>query len=156
MSFSSEKKNSIVLYLLDKIHQGDSSIVKKTADAFDITPATIYKYIDELIGKKVLEKKMRGKYELVKKYKAFFLKRSAGELSSEQVIFSYFLRGATLVMTRSQMRELRKAQRARKKELDKEYSLSEPLTSSDKRVIRLIVVLSVICVATWLKPGIMG
>ena len=72
MSFSSEKKNSIVLYLLDKIHQGDSSIVKKTADAFDITPATIYKYIDELIGKKVLEKKMRGKYELVKKYKAFF------------------------------------------------------------------------------------
>ena len=60
------------------------------------------------------------------------------------------------MMTRSQMRELRKAQRARKKELDKEYSLSEPLTSSDKRVIRLIVVLSVICVATWLKPGIMG
>lgn len=59
-------------------------------------------------------------------------------------------------MTRSQMRELRKAQRARKKELDKEYSLSEPLTSSDKRVIRWIVVLSVICVATWLKSGIMG
>lgn len=60
------------------------------------------------------------------------------------------------MMTRSQMRELRKAQRARKKELDKEYSLSEPLTSSDKRVIRWIVVLSVICVATWLKSGIMG
>ena len=59
-------------------------------------------------------------------------------------------------MTRSQMRELRKAQRARKKELDKEYSLSEPLTSSDKRVIRWIVVLSVIFVATWLKSGIMG
>ncbi|MGN0443323.1 MAG: hypothetical protein ACI4F5_01745 [Acutalibacteraceae bacterium] len=59
-------------------------------------------------------------------------------------------------MTRSQMRELRKAQRARKKELDKEYSLSEPLTSSDKRVIRWIVFLSVICVATWLKSGIMG
>lgn len=92
MSFSSEKKNSIVLYLLDKIHQGDSSIVKKTADAFDITPATIYKYIDELIGKKVLEKKMRGKYELVKKYKAFFLKRSAGELSSEQVIFDKYIK----------------------------------------------------------------
>ena len=60
------------------------------------------------------------------------------------------------MMTRSQMRELRKAQRARKKELDKEYSLSEPLTSSDKRVIRWIAVLSVICVATWLKSGIMG
>lgn len=60
------------------------------------------------------------------------------------------------MMTRSQMRELRKAQRARKKELDKEYSLSEPLTSSDKRVIRWIVVLSIICVATWLKSGIMG
>ena len=60
------------------------------------------------------------------------------------------------MMTRSQMREMRKAQRARKKELDKEYSLSEPLTSSDKRVIRWIVVLSVICVATWLKSGIMG
>lgn len=60
------------------------------------------------------------------------------------------------MMTRSQMRELRKAQRARKKELDKEYSLSEPLMPSDKRVIRWIVVLSVICVATWLKSGIMG
>lgn len=60
------------------------------------------------------------------------------------------------MMTRSQMREMRKAQRARKKELDKEYSLSEPLTSSDKRVIRWIVVLSAICVATWLKSGIMG
>ena len=60
------------------------------------------------------------------------------------------------MITRSQMRELRNAQRARKKELDKEYSLSEPLTSSDKRVIRWIVVLSVICVATWLKSGIIG
>ena len=41
-------------------------------EALSIRVTEINKYIDELIGKKVLEKKMRGKYELVKKYKAFF------------------------------------------------------------------------------------
>lgn len=92
MGFSAEKKNSIILYLLEKIHQGDTSIVKKTADAFETTPATIYKYIDELIENNVLEKKMRGKYELVKNYKTFFFNRSAGELYSEQVIFDKYIK----------------------------------------------------------------
>lgn len=92
MSFTAEKKSSIILYLLEKIQQGDSSAVKKTAEVFSITPATIYKYIDELIAKNALKKIKRGKYELIRNYKTFSLKRSSGELISEQTIYEKYVR----------------------------------------------------------------
>lgn len=92
MSFSAEKKNSIVLYLLEKLQQGDPSAVKKTADVFSVTPATIYKYIDELIAEEVIRKIKRGKYELTRHDKTFFLRRSAGDLVSEQTIYEKYVK----------------------------------------------------------------
>ena len=92
MSFDREKKKNIILYMLEKIDRKDSSVVKKTADAFGTTPATIYKYIDELIGNGILEKKKRGQYELVRTSPTFSLKRSAGDLTSEQAVFDRYIK----------------------------------------------------------------
>lgn len=87
MSFTAEKKERIVLYLAEKISQGDSSAVRKTAEAFEITPATVYKYLDGLTENGVVKKIKRGQYALVRKTVSFQLERSAGQLTSEQAIF---------------------------------------------------------------------
>ncbi|MBQ6540802.1 MAG: DUF4325 domain-containing protein [Oscillospiraceae bacterium] len=87
MSFSSDKKNRIILYLLEKINEKQTSVVKKTADAFSITPATVYRYLDGLAGEGVLKKVRRGEYELLHKEETVSLSRSKGELESEQVIY---------------------------------------------------------------------
>ena len=65
MSFSEEKKNQIKHYLLEKIRDGQSSVVKRTAEAFDVTPASVYKYLDAMEAAGILTKIKRGEYRLV-------------------------------------------------------------------------------------------
>lgn len=52
------------------------------------------------------------------------------------------------------MKEQRKAQRERSKQLDKEYSLREPLTDENKTRIAVISVLAVLCAGVWVWSGI--
>lgn len=92
MSFKAEKKESIILYLLEKLSNGDRSAVKKTAEVYETTPATIYKYLKELEQSHVIRKLGRDRYELVTKQEAVTLQRSAGELTSEQTIFERVLK----------------------------------------------------------------
>jgi anti-sigma regulatory factor (Ser/Thr protein kinase) len=92
MSFKSEKKNRIILYLLEKIDEKQTSVVKKTAESFGVTPATVYKYIDGLAEDGVLRKVKRGEYELVQNTETVILSRSRGELESEQAIYDRYMR----------------------------------------------------------------
>ncbi|MBQ8975333.1 MAG: DUF4325 domain-containing protein [Oscillospiraceae bacterium] len=92
MSFSSEKKNRIILYLLEKIDEKQMSVVKRTADVFGVTPATVYRYIDGLEQEGVLRKVKRGEYELLRKNEIVLLTRNKGELESEQVIYDRYMR----------------------------------------------------------------
>lgn len=51
-------------------------------------------------------------------------------------------------------REARKNARERKKALDKEYSLKEPLNSSDKKLLAATVIFAVAGLAVWAQCGI--
>ena len=101
MSFSAEKKNSIMLYLMQQISNGNPSAVKKTSETFDTTLATVHKYLDVLIQENVVRKVKRGQYELVKTVKEIRLSRSAGELVSEQRIFDNYIKPELLSLPRN-------------------------------------------------------
>ena len=83
MGFSEEKKARIRHYLLEKIQSGQPSAVKRTAEAFGVTPATVYKYLDKLEAEGVVEKRKRDEYRLSDRRTVTVLRRSAGELEFE-------------------------------------------------------------------------
>lgn len=87
MRIQNEQKHSLICYLLEKFKDGDTAAVRKTAEAFETSPATVYKYVDELIEEHIVQKLARGHYALTKTSKAFELNRSAGELCSEHTVF---------------------------------------------------------------------
>ncbi len=83
MKFSQERKNTIKMYLLEKIAAGDEGVSKVVSDTFGISRNTVNSYINELIEQGVIEKKQRDVYILVKKEYRYELKRSAGQLDSD-------------------------------------------------------------------------
>lgn len=87
MGFSEEKKEQIRHYLLEKIKEGQPSVVKRTATAFGVTPASVYKYLDALEVAGIVEKIKRGEYRLVSQKYVSVLCRSAGELTSETDVY---------------------------------------------------------------------
>ena len=91
MSMTKEKRREIRQYLLDKIDQGQSSAVRKTAEAFGVTPATVYHYLDAMENEGVLRKIKRGTYELLSQTRSFILRRSAGELDSEMTVYDRYI-----------------------------------------------------------------
>lgn len=88
MSFLEEKRQQIKYYMLEKIEQCQPSVVKKTAELFGTTPATIYKYLNEMEADGIIKKIMRDKYELVSHTFTSLLLRSDGELYSETKIYN--------------------------------------------------------------------
>ena len=48
MSFTSEKRNQIKHYFLEKIKEEPNNAVKKTCETFNISQNTVYRYIKEL------------------------------------------------------------------------------------------------------------
>ena len=91
MSFSDEKKEQIKHYLLEKLREGQSSAVKRTAEAFGVTPSTVYKYLDALENAGTVQKLKRGEYRLTSKESVFVLHRSAGEIISEGSIYERYI-----------------------------------------------------------------
>lgn len=87
MRIQAEQKHNLICYLLEKFRDGDTAAVRKTVEAFETSPRTVYKYVDELIAANVIQKLTRGHYALTKTSKVFELKRSAGELDSEHTVF---------------------------------------------------------------------
>ena len=92
MSFTEGKKQQIRLYLLEKIAQGQASVVQKTAENFSVTPATVYKYLDQLENDHVVRKIKRGTYELIAVTEAFQLDRSDPDFVSEDRIYARCVR----------------------------------------------------------------
>jgi anti-sigma regulatory factor (Ser/Thr protein kinase) len=83
MKFNADKKQTIILYLLEKISANTKSVSKVVSDAFDISTNTVHTYINELILDGVIKKGKRGQYELVSTQFDYTLKRSKGELDSD-------------------------------------------------------------------------
>ena len=91
MKFSPEKKNSIKMYILEKIAHGTESLSKYVADELGISTNTVHTYISELIEEKIIEKSKRGMYELVTSSQEHILKRDRGELEHDTYPFDAFL-----------------------------------------------------------------
>ncbi len=91
MGFSEDKKAQIKHYLLEKIKEEQPSAVKRTADVFGITPASVYKYLKSLEDNGVIEKIKRNEYRLISKTTVTVLRRSAGELQSETRVYDRYI-----------------------------------------------------------------
>ena len=90
MSFSIEKRDAIKKYILEKIDEKQNNIAKKTAETFDVSLNTAYRYIKELERDKVIYKKDK-KLRFVENNKFFSLSRSKGELKEEDIIYVSFI-----------------------------------------------------------------
>ena len=87
MSLSAEKKNELRLYLLEKIAQGEPSPVQKTAANFGVTPATVYRYLDQLEADGTVQNQKRGCYVLIEKTTAFRFDRNDPLFASEELLY---------------------------------------------------------------------
>ncbi|MCR5089130.1 MAG: DUF4325 domain-containing protein [Oscillospiraceae bacterium] len=92
MSLSAERAEQLKLYLLEKIAQKQTSIVRKTAETFDVTLATVYRYLDRLEREGIIQKLKRDQYILITKTEHFLLDRSSPIFSSEDAIYGQYVR----------------------------------------------------------------
>lgn len=91
MKFNSEKKKSIIIYLLEKIVQNDDGISKSVSEAFSVNQNTVHTYINELVDENIIKRVKRGQYELVKAIHEYDLKRENGDLDTDTYAYDYCL-----------------------------------------------------------------
>ncbi len=87
MKFSAEKKNSIIMYILERINSDASDISKSVAETFGISRNTVNQYLCELTDKGIIRKLKRNSYSLVSKEYSRSFYRSKGELDSDTYIY---------------------------------------------------------------------
>ncbi len=91
MKFSSEKRNSIILYILEKIEQETPSLSRCVADTFEISTNTVHSYLNDLLKNNIIQKAKRGQYQLVTQTFYYELKRSNGELDTDTYAYEHCL-----------------------------------------------------------------
>ena len=92
MKFSSEKKRSIVMYLLEKIIEKTPSLSARAAEVFGVSTNTIHSYLSELAEDNIIRKIKRGEYEPVSEEYSYTFKRSKGEISSDTYAYDICMR----------------------------------------------------------------
>ena len=70
MSFSREKRETIKIYILEKIDSDTKNIAKRTTETFGITENTYYRYLRQLVDDNIIYKDQK-KYRLVDKFYSF-------------------------------------------------------------------------------------
>lgn len=91
MRYTADKKQTVILYILEKISTNTSSLSKVVAETFNISTNTVHTYLNELIESGVIEKQKRGQYNLINTRKEYTFKRSAGELKSDTLPYDVCL-----------------------------------------------------------------
>ncbi len=91
MKFSAEKKNSIKMYILEKIDQRTRGVANYVSRELGISQNTVHSYLTEMQNENIIQKSKRGSYELVTKRFQHQLKRSAGELEHDTYAYDEFL-----------------------------------------------------------------
>lgn len=92
MSLNANRAEQLKLYLLEKISQKQSSVVRKTAEAFDVTPATVYRYLERLERDGVIQKQKRDQYVLTTRTEHTRLDRDNPIFASEDAIYGQYIR----------------------------------------------------------------
>ena len=92
MSLNANKAEQLRLYLLEKISQKQTSVVRKTAETFDVTPATVYRHLDRLERDGFIQKQKRDQYVLVTRTEHTRVNRDDPIFSSEDMIYGQYVR----------------------------------------------------------------
>ena len=90
MSFTAEKREQIKKYILEKIGNEQRDVVKRTAETFNISLNTVYRYIRELEKDKVIKKNGKA-YDFIESIDLFTLRRKNGELAEEDIIYETYI-----------------------------------------------------------------
>ena len=96
MKYSNDKKQTIILYILEKITLKTPALSKVVSEAFGISTNTVHTYIKELLTDGIIAKPKRGEYELVTKHTEYTFLRSRGELVSDTMAYEVCLRDQLL------------------------------------------------------------
>lgn len=91
MSYTRKKQEQIRKYILEKIDDNSSDLAKKTAEAFQTSLNTVYRYIRNMEKEGLIEKK-EGTYALVQNMRQILLDRSKGELKEEDLIYDQYIK----------------------------------------------------------------
>ena len=91
MKYTAEKKQTIVLYILEKIAAETQSLSKVVAETFNISTNTVHTYLNALIENGIIKKQKRGKYTLVNTCHEYTFGRSAGDLRSDTLPYDMCL-----------------------------------------------------------------
>ena len=91
MRFNNEKKHEIIIYLLEKIDQGDARVSKAVSENFEINQNTVHTYINDLSKRGIIKRVKRGQYSLISQEYRYMLKRSNGELDSDIYAYNHCL-----------------------------------------------------------------
>lgn len=91
MKFDAQKKQDIILYILEKIEQKNPSISKCVAETYGISTNTVHSYLTELQNDRIIEKIKRGQYKLVTNQLTYVLSRDKGELDDDTYALNMYL-----------------------------------------------------------------
>ena len=83
MKYSNDKKQTIILYILEKIAANTKSLSKVVSETFNISTNTVHAYLNELLADGAIKKQKRGKYELCTSLEVYNFSRKKGELESD-------------------------------------------------------------------------
>lgn len=92
MKISNDKKESIILYILEKIQDKCESLSQTVSETFQINQNTVHRYINELAEKGIIKRVKRGEYELIYTTDSYTVKRSAPAFSSDTYPYEYFFK----------------------------------------------------------------
>ncbi len=92
MKFTEKRKQEILLYILQKIKQGDAGISKAVSEVCGIGQGTVHSYINELNDQGILRRVRRGVYELVSSTEEHILRRADGEFSSDTYAYERYFK----------------------------------------------------------------
>ena len=91
MRFDKDKKNAIVLYILEKINENVDGVSRHVSEELNVNQSTVHRYINELLVNNVIEKEKHGKYRLVTHVGQYQLSRAEGDLESDMIPFNQCL-----------------------------------------------------------------
>ncbi len=90
MSFTDDKREVIKRYILDKIERKADGLAKNTAENFEISLNTVYRYIRELEKNQII-KKSGSEWQLVSTINSILLNRTKGDLFDEDMIYQKYI-----------------------------------------------------------------
>lgn len=92
MRYTNEKKQTIILYILEKIAAKTPSLSKVVSETFNISANTVHTYLKELLADNMITKAKRGEYALVTTESDYAFARSEGGLESDTMAYELCLR----------------------------------------------------------------